>query len=85
MRPALVFAAFLMCSACQTESQREAQRRREEADRNSAAFKAGEAAHRIANEAGKVAAAAGRKLDEGAHEGWQEQSRRDRERKDGDR
>jgi hypothetical protein len=53
-------------------------------DKNSAAFKAGKAAHKLANETGKVAAAAGRKLQESAHkahEGWKEQTKEDRDRK----
>lgn len=74
---ALLFALFF--SGCHTESQRQAERRREEQDRNSAAFKAGEAAHRAADEAARIAAAAGRKLDEGARkarEGWNQDSRK---------
>src|SRR3954470_6334467 len=61
----LLLAAFVS-GACQTEHQRQAERRREEQDRNSAAFKAGQAAHKIASEAAKAGAAAARKLDESA-------------------
>jgi hypothetical protein len=77
----LILVGGLLC-ACQTESQREAERRRVEQDRNSAAFKAGQAAHQIAKEAAKVGAAAARKLDESARkarEGWKEQARKERE------
>ncbi len=84
MKWTLPLVLLLIASACQTDSQREAERHREEQVRNSAAFKAGEAAHRIANEAERATAAAARKLDESArkaHEGWKEQSREDRERK----
>jgi HPt (histidine-containing phosphotransfer) domain-containing protein len=76
---ALLIMAGLFC-ACQSSGQREAERRREEQDRNSAAFKAGEAAHKIANEAEKLGADAGRKLDESAHkarEGWKAEKRKD--------
>ena len=72
----------VISTGCQSQSQREAERRREEQDRSSAAFRAGEAAHKIAKEAERAAAAAGRKLDDSARkarEGWKEQERKDRE------
>src|SRR4051812_38382761 len=71
--------------SCQTQSQRDAERLRQERDRNSAAFKAGQAAHKIANEAEKLGAEASRKLGESARkarEGWKAQSQKDREEKD---
>jgi len=74
--------AAVISTGCQSQSQREAERRREEQDRSSAAFRAGEAAHKIAKEAERAAAAAGRKLDDSARkarEGWKEQERKDRE------
>jgi hypothetical protein len=77
-----VLAACFTSGSCQSEQEREAQRRREERDRNSAAFKAGEAAHEVARKAEAAAAAAGRKLDEDARqasEGWKAQAKKDRE------
>ncbi|MDP9169374.1 MAG: hypothetical protein M3N54_02040 [Acidobacteriota bacterium] len=77
-------ALAILSAGCQSESQREAERRRADQDRGSAAFKVGQAAHTIARKAETVAATAGRKLDESArkaHEGWKEQSRTDREKK----
>jgi hypothetical protein len=65
------------------EREREAQREREESDRNSAAFKVGEAAHEIAKHAEKTAAAAERKLEDSARkasEGWKQKDREDREK-----
>ena len=85
VKTAVLIVAALTAMGCQTESQREAERRREEQDRGSAAFRAGEVAHRAADEAARLAAAAGRKLDEGArkaHEGWREESRRREDRED---
>ena len=63
MRYRISLLMILTLSACShpTERQREAQREREESDRNSAAFKVGEAAHEIAKHAEKAAAAAERK------------------------
>lgn len=88
MRPYLLVAILAIAagllSACQTERQREAERQREQQDQNSAAFRAGEAAHEIAKKAEKAAVAVGRKLDDSARkaeEGWKEQARRDREKK----
>jgi len=79
----LITLALFTC-ACRTEGERQAERRREEQDRNSAAFKAGEAAHQVAREAEKAGAAAARELDESAkkaREGWKAQDRKDREQK----
>ena len=82
-----VVSAFLgiglALTGCQSAQQREAERRREVEDRNSPAYKAGEAAHKIAREAENAASAAGRKLQESARkarEGWKEQSSKERER-----
>jgi hypothetical protein len=80
-----VLAACFLVAGCKSEQQREAERRRMEQDRNSAAFKAGQKAHQIAKGAEKAAAAAGRKLEESARkarEGWKEQERQERERRD---
>ncbi len=92
MRLKLLFAtlaaAILLSTGCETARQREAERQREEQDQKSAAFRAGQAAHEIAKEAEKAAAAAGRKLDESARkarEGWKDQERKDQERKDRER
>ena len=76
----LIVVTVLSC-ACQSEGEREAERRRLEQDRNAAAFKAGQVAHEIAREAARVGAAAARKLDESARkarEGWKAEERRDR-------
>jgi hypothetical protein len=80
-----VFAATLVAiflPGCQTQQQRDAERERARQDVKSAAYKAGEAARRIATEAEKASADAARKLNEGARkagEGWREQERKDRE------
>ena len=73
---------LLAVGGCDTASRREAERRREEQDRNSPAFRAGAAAHEIAKEADRAAAAAARKLDESARkarEGWRAQEQKDRD------
>ena len=76
---------IILTSACShpSEQPREAQREREERDRNSAAFKVGETAHEIAKQAEKAAAVAGRKLEESARkasEGWKQKEKEDREK-----
>jgi hypothetical protein len=83
MRLAAGLAIILTLSSCSHRSEREAQREREERDRNSAAFKVGEAAHEIAKHAEKTAAAAERELQESARkarEGWKEKEKEDREK-----
>ena len=77
----IVLALSVACGP--SEREREARHQREEQDRNSAAFKIGEAAHELAKHAEKAAAIAGRKLDEGARkaaEGWKEKEKEDREK-----
>jgi hypothetical protein len=57
---------------------------RNDDDRKSAAFKAGEIAHGLSKEAGKAAKAAGKEIGKDAHElreGWKEAQREDRTRK----
>jgi hypothetical protein len=69
--------------ACQPGGRRAAEEQRETQDRNSPAFKAGAAAHEIANEAERAARVAAKKLDEGARkarEGWKAKEKEDRER-----
>ena len=69
----------LITGGCQSEQQRESERRRVEQDSNSAAFKAGQAAHKIATEAEQAAEVARRKLTEGvrkAREGWKDEERK---------
>lgn len=84
--PALLLAVSipaLFCGSCQPGPHRTAEERHEPADRNSPAFKAGEAAHEIADGAAKAARTAARKLDEGAEkarEGWKAKAREDREK-----
>ena len=78
----LSFATVACTSARDREAQREAGYRREQNDRNSAAFRAGQAARELTRKAEHAAAVAGRQLDDSARkarEGWKEQSRRDRE------
>jgi hypothetical protein len=78
----LSLATIACTSARDREAQREAEYRREQNDRNSAAFRAGEAARELTRKAEHAAAVAGRQLDESARkarEGWKEQSRRDKE------
>lgn len=51
-------------------------------DKHSASYEMGRAAHEATRDAGKAAVVVGRKLDESArkaHEGWVDQSRKDRE------
>jgi hypothetical protein len=58
-------------------------RNRGERDRDSPAFKAGQAAHEIASHAEKTAAEAARELQETARkakEGWKQKEREDREK-----
>jgi hypothetical protein len=82
MLPMLLIAA-LLAAGCGTQGQRGAERQRVEQDAKSAAYKAGEAAHRIVREAEKASAAAARKLDESARkarEGWKEEPRKDQDK-----
>jgi hypothetical protein len=74
-----LFITITVATGCDTGSRRDAERRREEQDRNSAAFRAGQAAHEVAREADKAAAEAARKLDESAREareGWRNQEQK---------
>ncbi len=90
MRFAVALLILLTLSACfrPSEGERAVQREREERDRNSAAFKAGEVAHEIAKHAEKAAAIAERKLEESARkagEGWKQKEKEDREKARRDR
>ena len=81
----LMIVAAIAMTACSDsgKTNRDAQRERERKDRDSVAFKAGEAAHEIAKHAEKAAATAARELDQGvrkASEGWKEKEREDREK-----
>ena len=81
----LMIVAAIGMTACSDfgKTNRDAQRERELKDRDSVAFKAGEAAHEIAKHAEKAAATAARELDQGvrkASEGWKEKEREDREK-----
>jgi hypothetical protein len=88
--PALAtLAVCLALGGCKSEEQRraerEAQYRREQADRGSPAYKAGQAAHELARKAEHAAAVAGRELNESARkarEGWKDQAQRDREERE---
>jgi hypothetical protein len=79
-----MIVAVIGMTACSDtgKTNRDVQRERELKDRDSVAFKAGEAAHEIAKHAEKAAATAARELDQGvrkASEGWKEKEREDRE------
>lgn len=80
----MIVAAIAMTACSNTgNTSRNAQRERDLKDRDSVAFKAGEAAHEIAKRAEKAAAKAARELDQGvrkASEGWKEKEREDREK-----
>jgi hypothetical protein len=80
----MIVAAIAMTACSNTgNTSRNAQRKRDLKDRDSVAFKAGEAAHEIAKRAEKAAAKAARELDQGvrkASEGWKEKEREDREK-----
>ncbi len=80
----LMIVAAIGMTACSDsgKTNRDVQRERELKDRDSVAFKAGEAAHEIAKHAEKAAARAARELHQGvrkASEGWKEKEREDRE------
>jgi hypothetical protein len=84
---AAVVVMFLGTVSCRPPGQVDAER--EKRDRDSAAYRAGQSAHKIANEAERAADEAARKLKEGAQkarEGWKDQGkaepdkRRDNER-----
>jgi uncharacterized lipoprotein NlpE involved in copper resistance len=77
----IVFLTLLGCGRRQQD--RDASQRNEQ-DRKSAAFKAGEIGHELSKEAGKAAAAAGRELRKDAHEaheGWKQAEHEDRAKK----
>lgn len=74
----------LTTAACQSQSDRDAQHRRESVDKGSVAYKAGEAAHKVARQAEHAASIAARKAEEAgrkAREGWKEESRQHDRRK----
>lgn len=78
-----ITCSALMCGGCRPGPHRVAEEHREQPDKTSPAYKAGEAAHDITKGMERAAKAAGRKLDEGARkarEGWKEKEREDRER-----
>jgi hypothetical protein len=83
--PMIVAAIAMTACSNSGNTNRNAQRERERdlKDRDSVAFKAGEAAHEIAKHAEKAAVAAARELEQGvrkASEGWKEKEREDREK-----
>lgn len=85
MRYALALLMIFSLSACshRDERQREAERERKQTDQNSAAFKAGEAAHEMAKHAEKTAAEAAHALQDGARkarEGWKQKEQEDRDK-----
>ncbi len=73
---ALFIGILLTLSACGYRETTEERRQ----DANTAAGKVGQAAHKVAVEAGKASRAVGRQLDKAAHdahEGWKEAARKD--------
>jgi hypothetical protein len=77
-----VVTLSLGIGSCRPGPHRVADDQTQAQDKNSPAFKAGEAAHEIVNGAEKTAKAAGRKIDESARkarEGWKEKAREDRQ------
>ena len=80
MRCGITLLIVLTISGC---SRHHDQQRGAESDRDSPAFKAGEAAHEIAKHAEKTAAEAARELQETARkakEGWKQKEREDRDK-----
>jgi predicted small lipoprotein YifL len=78
---ALLIAAL---SGCGRHGRDQNATERDQPDRDSAAFKAGEVAQELSKEAGKAAKAAGREIGKDAHamqEGWNQAQRDDREKK----
>jgi hypothetical protein len=81
IRTMLIAAALLASLAACGPHESEEQRRHEA---NTAAGKIGQGAHRAAVEADKAGRVIGRQLDKAAHdarEGWNEDARKDRDRK----
>ena len=79
MRRRVALLILLTITGCS----RHARQRDAERDRDSPAFKAGQAAHEIASHAEKTAAEAARELEETARkakEGWKQKEREDREK-----
>jgi hypothetical protein len=75
----LFILGFLMLAGC---GYRETPEQRRD-DANTAAGKVGQAAHKVAVEAGKASRAVGRELDKAAHdahEGWKEAARKDQKK-----
>ena len=73
-------AVLATLSACGSRQSKEEQHRQA----NTPAGKVGQAAHKMAVEAGKASRAVGRQLDKAArdaHAGWKEAARKDQERK----
>ena len=78
-RKTLFILGFLMLAGC---GYRETPEQRRE-DANTAAGKVGQAAHKVAVEAGKASRVIGRELDKAAHdahEGWKEAARKDQKK-----
>ena len=76
----IMLAGLITLNACGGRESKE----QRQGDANSPAGKAGQAAHKMAVEAEKAAQVAKRKLDKAAHdarEGWKEDARKDRDKK----
>jgi hypothetical protein len=84
----LLYVVAISCTlslgACGRVHENSESRKKEERDRNSASFKAGEIAHGLSKEVGKAANAAGREIGKDAreaHDGWKQAQRDEREKK----
>ena len=76
--PVLFLVSIFLLSSCFRSAESTIQRHE---DANSPAGKAGKAAHRVAVETEKAAAAAGKEINKAAHqanEGWREAAREDK-------
>jgi hypothetical protein len=84
MRLICIVGLVVGLSSCGSSHRDAGSANRNDDDRKSAAFKAGEMAHGLSKEAGKAAKAAGKEIGKDAHElreGWKEGQKEDRTRK----
>jgi hypothetical protein len=80
----VMISCTLSLAACGRSHSNSEARKKEERDRNSASFKAGEIAHGLSKEVGKAAKAASREIGKDAreaHDGWKQAQRDEQEKK----
>jgi hypothetical protein len=85
MRLIYTVCLLALLSSCSLSHRDRGAANRDDQDRGSAAFQAGEIAHGLSKEAGKAAKAAGKEIQRDAHElreGWKEGQREDRTRRE---